>query len=110
MNQQYFGTYRYPGSGVATADGENFIEKALGAGKKARQIVITVTGKNAVVVINGQPSTPESTYGTENGPVSNYFRRHVGTCISDSGKKEYGGIESATVSGDGVKFYAEISA
>ena len=109
MNQQHFGAYRYPASGAAIADGENFIEKALGVGKKARQVVITVIGKNAKVVINGELRTPESSYGSENGPISNYFHRHVGTCLTDSGRKEYGSIESAIVSGDGVTFYAEIS-
>lgn len=109
MNQQHFGAYRYPASGAAIADGENFIEKALGPGRKARQIAITVTGKNAKVFINGLLRTPESSYGAENGPVSNYFHRHVSTYIGGNGKGESGGIESAIVSGDGVHFSAEIS-
>lgn len=105
MNQQHFGAYRYPASGVATADGENFLEKVLGPGKNARQVVINTIGNNADVVVNGKPCVPESFHGQ----YRSYFNRHVSTSLTDSGRKEYGGIESAVVRGAGVTFYAEIS-
>lgn len=100
-----FGARRYPNAGNAIADGENFLEKALGVGRKARQLSITTIGKDAKVFIDGKLRVPESSYGTEYGKVDNYFYRHVSTYTSST----VGAIESAIVIGDNVQFFAEIS-
>ena len=101
-----FGTYDYPAIGTVEADGTNFLEKILSEGKRARQIVIYVNNyKNATVLFNGQVRSPDRFI---NGQAE-YFYRHVGTSLTSNGKKEYGGIESAIVKGQGVTFRAKIS-
>lgn len=101
-----FGAYDYPAIGTIEADGTNFIEKALGKGKTARQVTLTVYNhKNATVLFNGKKCGPDRLLGN----IGDYFLRYFGTAITPNGTKKYGGIESVVVKGEGVTFSAKIS-
>lgn len=103
--KQYIGAYDYPRSGMAIADGKNFLKEVLAPGRKARQLVITTLGENAKVVIDGRLRKPDSSRMTENGLLQEYFCRHVAMYSDGS----VGCIESAVVSGNAVNFRAQIS-
>lgn len=103
---QMMATYRFPHIDVAEATGENILDRAIRPGAKARQVVLTVIGEGAEVIVDGRVLAPERRVGD----TSEYFARHVARYITDGGIKEQGQIESITVRGEGVTFFAEISA